>query len=371
MEHTDFGANTTENALETVIDDFLASGNKSGNYRESLERVLTQWRERLEDRGVETVEQISKRNMASYAQYLSRRVDAGKSREVDGGISAATAWTYYDYVSAFLSYCVRWEYLEENPAQKGIATDELPPRPKKKSGDQQFWSAEDRKALVQYADQRAHGAVDEKGFDALEELRDRALVYVLAYSGVRGGEILSDPRDDRRNGLRWKDVDLENNQLIVLGKNQQREEVQLPKQSHNPLERLKKALEPASLEWPVFVSSHAPSLYSNLPDDADPSAGEPLELQRQHGVVPPSLSTNGGRSVLKRLCDDAEIDVDGDYLKPHGARCGVGEAIYDERGASAAQRVLRHADPRTTSQMYAHKEASELAEEASEVFENE
>ncbi|WP_306061181.1 tyrosine-type recombinase/integrase [Natronococcus wangiae] len=182
---------------------------------------------------------------------------------------------------------------------------------------------------------------------------------------------MSDPRDDRRNGLRWKDVDLENNQLIVLGKNQQREEAQLLPQAHRPLERLEKALEPASPEWPVFVSSHAPSLYSNLPDDADPSEGEPLELQRQHGVVPPSLSTNGGRSVLKRLCDDAEIDGDGDYLKPHGARRGVGEAIYRERGVAAAQRVLRHADPRTTSQMYAHIEASELAEETAEIFENE
>lgn len=26
---------------------------------------------------------------------------------------------------------------------------------------------------------------------------------------------------------------------------------------------------------------------------------------------------NGGRSVLKRLCEDAEIDVDRGYLKPH------------------------------------------------------
>ncbi|MFC4440321.1 MULTISPECIES: hypothetical protein [Natrialbaceae] len=74
---------------------------------------------------------------------------------------------------------------------------------------------------------------------------------------------------------------------------------------------------------------------------------------------------------MKRLCEDADLDVDGEYLKPHGARRGVGEAIYREHGAAAAQRVLRHADPRTTSQMYAHIEASELAEETAEVFENE
>ncbi|QFU84822.1 tyrosine-type recombinase/integrase [Natronorubrum aibiense] len=371
MDPSNSAATPGGHPLETTIDDFLESGNKAGNYRDALERVLTQWRQRLEQRDIETVEEIDKRTMASYAQYLSRRVDAGKSRTVDGGITAATAWTYYDYVSSYLSYCVRWDYLEENPAQKGIALDELPPRPTNKSGDQQFWSVDDRQALLRYVDDRAHRAVDERGTGALEELRDRALSYVLAYSGVRGGEILADPRDERRNGLRWQDVDLENNQLLVLGKNQQFEEAQLPAQCHGPLERLETALEPSSPEWPVFVTSHAPSLYGVLPDDVDPSAGEPLELCRSHDIVPPSLSTNGGRSVLKRLCDEVDLEVDGEYLKPHGARRGVGEAVYRERGPAAAQRALRHADPRTTSEMYAHIEASELAEEVGDVFENE
>ncbi|WP_306060385.1 tyrosine-type recombinase/integrase [Natronococcus wangiae] len=83
-------------------------------------------------------------------------------------------------------------------------------------------------------------------------------------------------------------------------------------------------------------------------------------------MVPPSLSTNGGRSLLKRLCEEAKIN--GDYLKPHGTRLGVGEGIYREHSAAVAQRMLRHADPRTTSQMYAHIEASELAEEVAEVL---
>lgn len=370
MESTRSGASSGETTLETAIDDFLESGNKAGNYVDALDRVLTRWRRRLESRGVETVERVDKRVMANYATDLSHRVGTGTNR-ADGGITAATAWTYYDYVSAFLSYCVRWEWLAENPAQKAIALDELPPRPTT-SGDQQFWSADDRNALIRYVDQRAHDAVDETGLDALEELRDRALVYVLAYSGARGGEILRDSRDDRRNGLRWTDVDLENNQLLVLGKSQQaNEEVTLPTQAHAPLELLERALDPPRSNWPVFVTSHAPSLYGSLPDDVDTAAGEPLDLHRKHGVEPPSLSTNGGRSVLERLCADAGIEIDGAYLKPHGARRGVGEAIYREHGAAAAQRVLRHADPRTTSQLYAHIETEELAEEASDVFENE
>lgn len=372
MQPADSETTAREHALEPAIDEFLESGNKSGNYRDALERVLTQWRRRLKERGIETVERVDKRTMANYARYLSQRVAAGTNANSNDGISAATAWTYYDYASAFLSYCVRWDHLTENPAQRGVALNELPPRPKKRSGDQQFWSTADRKALLRHVDQRAREAVDGRGLDALEALRDRALVYVLAYSGVRGGEVLADPRDERRSGLRWKDVDLENNQLLVLGKNQQVEEAPLPPLAHGSLEQLERALRPPSDEWPVFVTSHAPSLYGALPSGTETDDERtPLELLREREKTPPSLSTNGGRSVLKRLCEAAELDVDGEYLKPHGARRGVGEAIYRERGAAAAQRALRHADPRTTSRMYAHIEASELAEETGEVFDRE
>lgn len=366
MEPSETGANPRSHAVEAVIQEFLESGQKSGNYRDGLERVLTQWHDRI---GAEHVGEIDKRDMARYAQYLTRRVDANQNRDADGGITAGTAWTYYDYVSAFLSHCVKWDYLDENPAQKGAATDEMPPRPKNKSGEQQFWSTEDRQRLLSYADRRADQALDEKGLDAIEELRDRALAYVLAYSGVRGGEVLSDPRDERRDGVRWSDLSLEDGYMTILGKNQTEEQAQLPSQTHGPLERLQKALRPAGDSWPVFPSFHAPTLARGLPDAVTPDEDETyLDYYREHGLSPAALSTNGGRAVLKRLCEEAEIDVDGGYLTPHGARRGVGELMYRKRGAAAAQRTLRHADPRTTSEMYAHIEASELADEVSDVF---
>jgi len=34
----------------------------------------------------------------------------------------------------------------------------------------------------------------------------------------------------------------------------------------------------------------------------------------------------------------------------------VGEKLYRERGAAAAQRILWHADPKTTSEIYSHIE---------------
>jgi integrase len=73
---------------------------------------------------------------------------------------------------------------------------------------------------------------------------------------------------------------------------------------------------------------------------------------------------------MKRLCEDANLDIDGEYLKPHGGRRGVGETLYTELDPVAAQRALRHKDPATTSKMYSHVEASELADDTSEVFED-
>ena len=45
-------------------------------------------------------------------------------------------------------------------------------------------------------------------------------------------------------------------------------------------------------------------------------------LQERY-IVLPTLSTIGARILLKRLCEDANFDINGDYLKPRGARRGL------------------------------------------------
>ena len=373
MDRTQQNASPSTQTLETAIHDFLESGSKSGNYRSNLEYVLEKFRKQVAP-GATTLADVDKGVMAEYAIYLRQRVDAHQTPGVEGGITASTAWAYYDNVSAFFDYCLKWDLIGENPAQKAVAKDELLDRPSTVSGAQQFWSSDERRQLLDYVDWRASNAIDGRGTEAVVELRDKALAYVLAFTGVRGGEILKDSRDDRRVGLRWADVDIENNQITILGKNQQREPAQLPGQTHQPLEQLRRVVKPASEEWPVFISLHAPSMYKVLPNDFDPSDddddGSLLDHCRNLGIVPPALSTNGARSVLKRLCKDGDIEVDGDkgYLTLHGARRGVGEKLYRERGAAAAQRTLRHADPKTTSEMYSHIETSENAENVTEVF---
>ncbi|ADD07542.1 XerC/D-like integrase (plasmid) [Natrialba magadii ATCC 43099] len=373
MDHSNSGASPQGKPLEDALAEFLES--KSGNYAANLERVVGQWISYCADRDVRTLESVTKRTMGHYASHLGRRVDAGQSDAVDGGIAASTAHTYYNLVSAFLSWAVKWDYLAENPAEKAAAKDELPSKNSSNSGDQQFWSPEQRRTIMGYVDERARTAIDERGTDALEEVRDRALVALLAYAGVRGAEVLADSRDERRNGLRWQSVDLENGVITVLGKSQDKEETALPDQAVTPLRRLETILDPPAADWPVFPSRHPPSLYKAI-DAAghEKPDGDPWGYVLETGIEPPSMSTSGARTLLKRLSDEADVPLDDspkDYLTLHGARRGVGEKLYRERGAAAAQRTLRHADPQTTSEMYSHIEASELAEDNTAVFDDE
>ena len=160
---------------------------------------------------------------------------------------------------------------------------------------------------------------------------------------------------------------------------------QSPVQSRPVRSRLRDLLDPDD-SWPVFSTFHAPTLWSTartqlqqrnrdtgaVEDLLDPIT-DPVDAYRQFGLVPPSMTTEETRNLLKRFTDDAGIEVDGskDYLTLHGTRRGVGEQYYCEKSPSAAQRVLRHSDPRTTSKMYSHIEASELSEIGSSVCDNE
>ncbi|MDF9747873.1 tyrosine-type recombinase/integrase [Natrinema salsiterrestre] len=383
METTDSGPSPTGKLLENALDECIRSfdGNYDGdpseidgNYPRNLHRVTSKWITWCGKRETHTLEDVSVRTMQRYASHLEQRVRA-KQADSSKGISASSAWTYYNYISAFLSWAVRWEYLAENPAEKERAKKEMPSRSTSNSGDQQFWQPEQRRAIMDYVDEQAREAIDADGMDAFEQVRNRALLAVLAYTGVRGAELLADSRDSRRNGIRWGDVDLEDGYLDVLGKSQDEEETALPEQAVEPLRRLETLLMPPNEDWPVFPSRHPPSLYDAIDNsEHDRPDGNPWEFVLERDIKPPSMSKSGARTLMKRLSKEADVPLEDspkDYLTLHGARRGVGEKLYREHGAAASQRTLRHADPQTTSEMYSHIEASELAEDNTEVFENE
>jgi integrase len=363
---------------------------RSGNYVQALERVVPDWIEWMDSRGVTTLEALDSRHLARYAGYLARRVNARRTNDDAEGITPATAWNYYSLVSAYLHYCQQWEYIVENPADTDRAKDEMPDRPTTDSGQQQFWSQQQRETIVSYVDEQAHDAIDvnPRSREALTTARDRALVCVLGFSGVRGAEILAASRDDRRTGITWADIDTDQEILTVLGKSQKVEKAPLTDRPVGALTRWQTLLDPPAETWPVFPSFHLASLReaarSQLQDrGVDPetidtvtslSTADLIDAFRERDLTPPALTTEGGRYTLKKLSQEAAVDCSDDskdYLTLHGARRGVGEAYYDEAGFSDAQRVLRHEDPSTTSKMYAHKEASELSDVGSEIFSSE
>jgi integrase len=372
--------------LDDAIEAFLDAkqkGNDSGNYRTLAENVLGRWKRWLQTRGIDDLERVDTQTMRRYAQHLRRRTRAKKSDDTSGGIAASTAQTYYAIISGFLTWCVEDERIPTNPAQANRAQSELP-EDIGESEQQQFWSPDDRLRLLRFVDRRASDAIDEQGFDATTEVRDRAIVYLLAYSGCRIGEIVRDPNDDRRRGLYWQDVDFEASTLRVLGKTQEWQNAAFPEQCHSALERHQRLQSPPQDQWPVFPTQHIPTYYrlahEQLPDEGYSDdeietildSGDMRARLCEEGIVPPNITTRSVRRILRQMCKDAEIqppEGQADYFQPHGGRRGAGDTLYREQGVSASQDLLRHQDPRTTSEAYRHIDATETANDASDVFE--
>ena len=163
-------------------------------------------------------------------------------------------------------------------------------------------------------------------------------MYVLGYSGVRGAEVLSHSKDDRegRNGLRWENVDLDAGTMLVSGKNQTWERTPLPSKCLPALYDFNTTLASGDEQWPAFPSGHRPSLYEEaravLGDRFDhrlaTEKGDIWQLFRAEGISPPPLTTSGARSVMQQLMGEANLDVDGEYLKLHGGRRGLGDLLY-------------------------------------------
>jgi integrase len=377
-------------SLQDGLTQFLkakSKGNDSGNYRRNANRVISSWIDWLEQRDIENFEQLDETALAHYAEHLCRRVAAKEAETTDGGIERSTAWTYYNTISAFLGWASKWGYIQENYARAGLAQESMPDRSTTQQTEQQFWTPDQREQILNYVNKRAHNAVDEKGLDAEVEARDRALVAVLAFTGVRGSEIFRSEHDNRtgRQGLRWRDVDFEEQTISVLGKNQQRQSAWLLEQAIPALERYRTISDPPLDEWPVFPTKHAPSLYQcarthlreveNKDEETIEGILEDHSIEtvlRNYQITPPTITTTGARSVMKRLCEAADIDVpmppEGPgYLQLHGARRGIGDTFYRmDRGT--AQDLLRHQSLETTKDHYSHIDATEGAKRAGEML---
>jgi integrase len=349
---------------------------ESGNYRRNVESVLQSWSDWVtSERDINRIEKIEVLDCRHYARHLKQQVR-------EGDLKASTARTYYATVRAFLGFCVDDELIESNPAAVQRAVDELP----KNTGDadRQFWGREKRQQFLEYLDTRARTALKaDSGLDKVTAYRDRALVYVLAFSGVRSGEVFGDPADEKRTGVQWSDLNLKQGTLRVFGKSREYEYAQIPDSAVTVLDRYKRVLDPATPEWPLFPTNHRPSLYKAVRSQLSERGGGGEEIERlldeapvetviqEHGVVPPPLSKNGARSIVTRLCEAADIKIDGEPLQLHGARRGLGHELYRKGHAELAQSALRHTSIEVTHDSYSDIQASETATQVGDVLDSE
>jgi len=377
-------------------------GGKGGNYRRNAARELNRFAEwAAGDRGNDEwtgiapdvdrepmFEDLDERVFREYARHL-----AG-----DRGLKQNTVQTYYRYISAWCGWCVNEGYLEAHYAQRASATAPLPDDDGRKPGDQQAWTSEQRHVLTRHVDEQARNAIEafttlpedvdphekqQARYAALRAARDRALVFVLAYTAVRVGELLRDPNDPRRRGVRWEDLSLDDGSMDVYRKKQQWDAASLPDPVISPLRSYRQLMDPATERWPVFPTFDQRTLAGIVQDELAERGERPeaiaerreeyardLLLALDKDIRPPSITTDGARSILQRLSGAAEIDITHpkhDYLAPHGGRRGMGEVLVRAFGYTVAARYLDNSEE-MVRERYSHIEAGELGDVATEAL---
>ncbi|TYL36161.1 integrase [Natronococcus pandeyae] len=352
--------------VEDAVDRYLTHKLESGGSRSSMEPPLRFFEAFCTSEGIERVDELESGDCREFGLRLA-------DRKRNGEIAGSTANTYFAYVRAFLSFCVRDELINSNPADTESAEEFLPEDTSTR--ETQFWTAEQRKQLLAYADERVEQARREVIDTPLERAyRDRTAVVLLAELGVRGAELFRDKNDDDRNGLQWGDVDLERGRITVFGKSRDHEPVGLTEAAHNALSRLQRVQEPPIDEWPVFPTGHAASKYAAVEKATGerPEPGSDIDaICWEKEVAPPSITKEAGRQILKRLTNEAGIELEGDqeYLQPHGARRALGAELYESGHSELAQSALRHKSIETTHEAYSDIKAEDVAKSIDEVRE--
>lgn len=397
-----------DDALQKFLSDKgYGEDRDGGNYRRNAERAVRMFGDYLANEYInppETLGDLESIHFRGFARELStpgfKWTDrAGNDEgEPDASLSASTVNTYFSMVSAWCGWCNNEGLIDGHYARQTHAREPLPDTGTTSADirSQQSWTDSDRKAILSWVDQKVDEALDEyeRSADALKELRDRAFVYTIAFSGVRGGEILRDPNDPRRDGLRWEDVNLDQEVIWVVPKkkNAKIDDRPLTPQAAKKLRSLHDVLEPEP-EWPVFPTLDWRTCYKRIreavADDARIDAeaiiddidgrGDLFDAMREYGVSPPSMNTNAGRQTMQRLCEALNESEDfvgevavgddkHDYLAPHGGRRGVGKVLVEQRGYDRAAEQLDNSVD-VVRESYSQYTAAERSQDVGAAFE--
>lgn len=317
-----------------------------------------------------------------YARYLKTR-----------DISPSSVNAYYKQVSSWIGWLVREGVLPEHYARRTRAMEPLPDEDSSKQSvrDQQSWSPEQRTQLLRYVDEAADEALDEATGAAYKPFRDRAIAYLLAYTGIRASELFHSQKDARRDGITWDDLDLSGDtggvvRVVPKKGSATRDSRAIPPQAIPALEQWRELLDPKP-DWPVFPTVHRATIYSRLREtmsenDVDDDAIEErinnlytipdmFDALEEYDVAPKAIDTNAARNIMKRLTEDAGIELDDKhgYLSPHGARRGVGEVLVRERSVTEAAQQLDNSEE-VVRKHYSHITAEERSQDVGRAFED-
>lgn len=365
-QHRSRNRNPKGTTVQEAVNRYLTYKLEAGGSRASMKPVLENFADYCEREGYGDVGDPDSTALREYGFEL-------REQYIDGDLAGSTANTYFAYVRAFLSFCVRDELLASNPAATERAEEYLPEDTSTR--ERQFWTPGQRKRLVAYATERVEMALEDRISVPRERAyRDRTIVVLLAELGLRGAECFRDRNDEDRDGLRWGDVDLENGHLEVFGKSREYETVGLTEGAYTALERLQRVQDPPTDDWPLFPTEHVPSKYQAVADATGerPESGSDIDaILREKGVSPPSITKEAGRQILKQLTSEAGIELEGeaDYLQPHGARRALGAELYEKGHSELAQSALRHKSVETTHEAYSDIQATDVAESIDEIRE--
>ncbi len=125
---------------------------------------------------------------------LSTRTRIVGKRDKRTGVKVSTTRTYWNKLNVFFTWLVDYGYIQKTPLNK----NNKPAHPE--YNDKKELSIEDIEKLI--------CAIDRGAKNTLALKRDKALFYLLLYTGMRKGEII---------GLRMMDVDLDNGVLRING----------------------------------------------------------------------------------------------------------------------------------------------------------
>ena len=255
---------------------------------------------------VESVETIDLRRFAADLRTRSVRYEDHPLRPPkSGGLSEASIASYLRVVKRLFAFLVEEGILSDNPARRLTV-------PKARRREPKAYEAEDLPRLL---------AATEG--DALDRVRDRALLLFLIDTGCRVGGLC---------GLCLADVDLERGTAVVTEKGNQQRMVFFTEMTRHAL-----------ADW---FQVHGPGehVFTSLTDGAD---GEPL-------------SPVGVYQVLRRLGERAGAVGP---VNPHAFRHGFArEYLLAGGDLGSLADLLGHQDVKTTWQSYAIFRTNELSE---------